>query len=83
MKIWEEKVSEQLRGAWRGSGLSGLLGLSCLFGSTNERNKIDQINKINWRSLAGLWFVLLSPPPEKSEGSQSSLPGASPSPHYS
>jgi hypothetical protein len=43
----DEKVPEPFRGAWRGAGPSGLSGssrlsgFSGLFGSTNERDKID------------------------------------------
>ena len=34
-----ERGQEPIRGEWRGSGSSGFLGLSRLFGSTNERDK--------------------------------------------
>jgi hypothetical protein len=39
--ISEEKVSETVMRRVVGSGPSGLFGLSCSFGSTNQRDKTD------------------------------------------
>ena len=35
------RCSDPFRGAWRGAGLSGFLGLSRVCGSTNESDKTD------------------------------------------